>query len=108
MAETPLHRSNVEGRMLLRPSEAMDPSTLLLQEVLSKRYLMRILALPPLCFMYYTGHYDYLIAKKTNGLVKVMSPSRKEDALSWAVVLAIIYSLIIVGITAAVGITKGK
>jgi hypothetical protein len=106
--DSPLHRSNVEGRMLLRPSEAMDPSTLLLQEVLSKRYLMRILALPPLCFMYYTGHYDYLIAKKTNGLVKVMSPSRKEDALSWAVVLAIIYSLIIVGITAAVGITKGK
>jgi hypothetical protein len=106
--DSPLHRSNVEGRMLLRPSEAMDPSTLLLQEVLSKKYLMRILALPPLCFMYYTGHYDYLIAKKTNGLVKVMSPSRKEDALSWAVVLAIIYSLIIVGITAAVGITKGK
>jgi hypothetical protein len=106
--DSPLHRSNVEGRMLLRPSEAMDPSTLLLQEVLSKRYLMRILALPPLCFMYYTGHYDYLIAKKTNGLVKAMSPSRKEDALSWAVVLAIVYSLIIVGITAAVGIAKGK
>jgi hypothetical protein len=103
-----LHRSNVEGRVLLRPSEAMDPSTLLLQEVLSKRYLMRILALPPLCFMYYTGHYDYLIAKKTNGLVKAMSPSRKEDALSWAVLLAIVYCLIIVGITAAVAVAKGK
>jgi hypothetical protein len=103
-----LHRSNFEGRVLLRPSEAMDASTLLLQEVLSKRYLMQILALPPLCLMYYTGHYDYLIAKKTNGLVKAMSPSRKEDALSWAVLLAIVYCLIIVGITAAVGVAKGR
>ena len=90
----------------MRPSEVMDPRTLLLQERLSKCFLMRILAFPPLCFLYYSGHYDYWIANKSNGKVKAMSPSRKEDALSWAVLLSIVYCLIIIGIVVSVAIIK--
>lgn len=106
--DSPLHQSNAVGRMLMRPSEVIDPRTLLLQERLSKRYLMRILAFPPLCLLYYSGHYDYLIAKKTNGKVKAMSPARKDDALSWAVLLSIVYCLIVVGTVVAVAIATGK
>ena len=90
----------------MRPSEVMDPQTSLLQERLSKRFLMRILAFPPLCFLYYSGHYDYWIANKSNGTVKAMSPSRKEDALSCAVLLSIVYCLIIIGIVVSVAIVK--
>jgi uncharacterized protein (UPF0147 family) len=102
----PFHPANPQGRMLMRPSEVMDPRTLLLQERLSKCFLMRILAFPPLCFLYYSGHYDYWIANKSNGKVKAMSPSRKEDALSWAVLLSIVYCLIIIGIVVSVAIIK--
>lgn len=102
----PFHPANPQGRMLMRPSEVMDPRTLLLQERLSKRFLMRILAFPSLCFMYYSGHYDYWIANKSDGKVKAMSPSRKEDALTWAVLLSIVYCLIIIGIIVSVAIVK--
>ena len=102
----PFHPANPQGRMLMRPSEVMDPRTLLLQERLSKRFLMRILAFPPLCFMYYSGHYDYWIANKSDGKVKAMSPSRKEDALTWAVLLSIVYCLLIIGIVVSVAIVK--
>ena len=105
--ESPLHRSTIQGRMLMRPSEVMDPRTLLLQERLSKRFLMRILAFPPLCLLFYNGHYDHWIAKKTDGRVKSMSPARKEDALSWAVLLSIVYCLIVIGIVVAVAIATG-
>jgi hypothetical protein len=106
--DLPLHRSTMQGRMLIRPSEVMDSRTLLLQERLSKRFLMRIIAFPPLCLLYYTGHYDHWMAKKTDGKVKAMSPARKEDALSWAVVLSLIYSLIVIGTIVAVAIATGN
>jgi hypothetical protein len=92
--------------MLMRPSEVMDPRTLLLQERLSKKFLMRVLAFPPLCLMYYNGYYDHWIANKTDGKVKAMSPSRKEDALSWAVLLSIVYCIIIVGAVVSVALVK--
>ena len=90
----------------MRPSEVMDPQTLLLQERLSKRFLMRIIAFPPLCLLYYGGYYDYWIANKSDGRVKAMSPSRKDDALSWAILLSIIYAIIIIGIVVSVVIAK--
>lgn len=92
--------------MLLRPSDVMDPETQLLQERLSKRFLMRILAFPPLCLMYYGGYYDYWIANKSDGRVKAMSPARKDDALSWAIVLSMVYCMIIVGAVISVAIVK--
>ncbi|GAB7329501.1 hypothetical protein MBLNU13_g01278t2 [Cladosporium sp. NU13] len=104
--DAPFHPANPQGRMLMRPGEVMGPRTLLLQERLSKRFFMRILAFPPLCFLYYSGHYDYWIANKSDGKVKAMSPSRKEDALSWAVLLSIVYCLIIIGIVVSVAIVK--
>lgn len=100
------HPANTQGRMLMRPSEVMDPQTLLLQERLSKRFLMRIIAFPPLCLLYYGGYYDYWIANKSDGRVKAMSPSRKDDALSWAILLSIIYAIIIIGIVVSVAIAK--
>ena len=100
----PFHPGNTNARMLMRPSEAVSPQTLLLQERLSKRFLMRILAFPPLCLLYYNGHYDHWIANKSDGKVKEMSPSRKEDALSWAVLLSIVYVIIIIGIIVSVSI----
>jgi hypothetical protein len=100
------HPGNPRGRMLMRPSEVMDPQTLLLQERLSKRFLMRILAFPPLCLMYYSGYYDYWIANKSDGKVKAMSQSRKDDALSWAILLSIVYCIIVIGIVVSVAIVK--
>lgn len=100
------HPGNPRGRMLMRPSEVMDPQTLLLQERLSKRFLMRILAFPPLCLMYYGGYYDYWIANKSDGKVKAMSQSRKDDALSWAILLSIVYCIIVIGIVVSVAIAK--
>jgi hypothetical protein len=104
--DSPFHPANTQGRMLMRPSEVMDPRTLLLQERLSKKFLMRVLAFPPLCLMYYNGYYDHWIANKTDGKVKAMSPSRKEDALSWAVLLSIVYCIIIVGAVVSVALVK--
>jgi hypothetical protein len=100
------HPGNTRGRMLMRPSEVMDPQTLLLQERLSKRFLMRILAFPPLCLMYYGGYYDYWITNKSDGKVKAMSPSRKDDALSWAILLSIVYCIIVIGVVVSVAIAK--
>lgn len=105
---SPIHYPLSEGRMLVRPSEAMDPRAQLLQERLSKRYLMRMLACPPMCILYHTGYYDYLIAKQTNGQIKVMSPARKEDALSWAALVSIVYCFIVIGIAVAVAITRPR
>lgn len=107
-SDSPFRSVHPEARMLLRPNEALDSHTLLLQERLSKKYLMRILACPPLCLLYYNGHHDHIIAKQTNGRVTAMSPSRKEDALSWAVVISIVYCLIVVGIVAAVAVSRSK
>jgi hypothetical protein len=98
------HPGNTQGRMLVRPSEVMDPQTLLLQERLSKRFLTRILAFPPLTLMYYCGCFDSWIANKSDGKVKAMSAARKDDALSWAVLLAIVYMIIIIGIVVAVAV----
>lgn len=94
--------------MLVRPSEAMDADTQLLQERLSQKYMMRILACPPLCVLYYNGHYDPVIAKKTNGRVKAMSPGKKQDALSWAILITMVYCLIVVGIIGAVALAVAK
>ena len=105
---SPAHRSNVQDRMLVRPDEALDLSMQIQQERFSHYYLMRMLICPPMCLLYYWGHYDYLIAKKTDGRVKVMSPSKKEDALAWAVLLSIIYAFIIVGIVTAVAIVRSR
>jgi hypothetical protein len=102
---SPVHRSNAQGRMLVRPSEALDPRMQIQQERFSQMYLMRMLACPPMCMLYYWGHFDYMIAKKTDGRIKVMSPSKKDDALSWAVLVSIVYAFIIVGIVTAVKLT---
>jgi hypothetical protein len=104
--DAPFHPANPQGRMLMRPSEVMDPQTLLLQERLSKRFLMRILGCPPLCLMYYGGWFDYWIANKSDGKVKAMSQSRKDDALSWAILLSIVYAIIIIGIVVSVAVAK--
>jgi hypothetical protein len=105
---SPVRRTNVEGRMLLRPSDVIDPETQLLQEKLSKRYLMSRLGCPPLTFLYYLGHYDHLIEAKTNGRVKEMSPARKEDALIWSVLVAIAYILIITMVITVVAVLKAR
>jgi len=105
---SPAHPSDVQGRMLVRPSEALTPRMQVLQEKFSYYYLARMLACPPMCMLYYWGHFDYLIAKKTDGRVKVMSPSRKEDALAWAVLMTIIYAFIIVGIVTAIALIYRK
>lgn len=102
----PFHPANPQGSMIMRPSDVTDPQTLLLQERLSKRFLMRILAFPPLCLMYYGGYYDYWIANKSEGKVKAMSPARKDDALSWAILLSMVYCMIIVGTVISVAIVK--
>jgi hypothetical protein len=102
---SPVHRSNAQGRMLVRPSEALDPRMQIQQERFSQMYLMRMLACPPMCMLYYWGHFDYMIAKKTDGRIKMMSPSKKDDALSWAVLVSIVYAFIIVGIVTAVKLT---
>lgn len=100
----PAQRSNAQGRMLVRPSEALDLRGQVLQEKFSYYYLTRMLVCPPMCMLYYWGHFDYLIAKKTDGRVKAMSPSRKEDAFAWAVLMIIIYAFLIVGIITAVAL----
>lgn len=103
---SPAHRSNAQGRMLVRPNEVLDPGLQVLQERFSHSFLMRMLVCPPMCLLYYWGHYDYMIAKKTDGRIKAMSASKKEDALAWAVLLTIVYAFIIVGIITAVAINR--
>jgi hypothetical protein len=105
---SPAQRSDTQGRMLVTPSEALDPEMQVLQTEVSHRYLMRILACPPLCMAYYWGYCDYLMAKQTDGRIKVMSRSKKEEAFAWAAVTSILYALIIVGIVTAAIITKQK
>lgn len=101
--------SNAENRMLVHPSEIMHPTLLSLQDKLSKRYLMRMLPCPPLCFMYCSGHFDYLIARKTNGDVKTMASRSKDDALCYGVLVTICYVLVVVGfIVAAVVIRQHR
>ncbi|KAM0719867.1 hypothetical protein Q7P37_004002 [Cladosporium fusiforme] len=91
---------------LRHPDEVADPHLRALQERLSKWYLVRMLPLPPLCFLYNRGYFDYLIAKKTNGRVKEMSAAKKYDAAHWGAVLTIAYALIVVGIVSAVMLSK--
>jgi hypothetical protein len=105
---SPAQRSNPQSRMLVKPSEALDSDMLVLQTRVSKMYLRRMLACPPLCLAYYWGYCDYLIAKHTDGRIKVMDPSRKEDALTWAFMVSIVYVLIIIGIVTAVMITRRR
>jgi len=107
-ASSPAQRSNPQGRMLLRPSEDLDESMQSLQMRVSKMYLMRMLAFPPLYVLYRYGYFDYLIAKYTDGRVKVMSPSKKAEALTYAILLSIIYAFIVVGIVIAVKLTRRK
>jgi hypothetical protein len=103
---SPAHRSTTQGRMLVTPSEALDSDMQNLQTSVSEMYLKRMAACPPLCLAYYWGYCDYLIARHTDGRIKVMSPSKKDDALAWAFLVSIIYVLIIIGIVTAVIITK--
>jgi hypothetical protein len=105
---SPTHRSNPQDRMLVKPDEALDARMVVQQDRFSRYYLMRMLVCPPMCLLYYWGHYDYLIAKKTDGRIKVMSPSTKEDALAWAVLLSIVYVFIIVGVVTAVMVSRRR
>lgn len=103
---TPLAGANISSRALIRPNQAVDPRLKALQERLSKWYLMRMLPLPPLCFMYSAGHFDYLIARRTDGNIKEMSAGKKFDALCYGVLVGLLYVLIIVGIVTAVMLLK--
>lgn len=103
---TPLADPNIERAALIRPNDVLDPRIKVLQERLSKWYLLRMLPLPPLCFMYGVGQFDYLIARRTDGQIKEMSQSKKFDALCYGVLVGLLYCLMAVGIATAVMLVK--
>lgn len=103
---TPLADPNIERAALIRPNDILDPRLKALQERLSKWYLLRMLPLPPLCFMYGVGQFDYLIARRTDGQIKEMSQGKKFDALCYGVLVGLLYCLMAVGIATAVMLVR--